>query len=90
MMGHLSPNHLNNDLQKVRILNVSGFGMVGFQIPTVIQKAQKLGLSKKTHPPGPLSRPVTRTRPSSWLPQWSERHLGITVRLSLWLRCNTT
>ena len=50
MMGHLSPNHLNNDLQKVRILNVSGFGMVGFQIPTVIQKAQKLGLSKKNPP----------------------------------------
>ena len=42
MMGHLSPNHLNNDL-----FGMVGFGMVGFQIPTVIQKAQSWACQKK-------------------------------------------
>ena len=31
-------NHLESDLQEVRISNVSGLQMVGFQISTVFQK----------------------------------------------------
>ena len=35
---YLKPDHLKSDLQKVRISNVSGFQMVGFQIPTVLNQ----------------------------------------------------
>ena len=35
MVAKSKTDHLNSDLEKVRISNVSKFQMVGFQIPTV-------------------------------------------------------
>ena len=43
-MLHLKTGPLKSDLQKVRISNVFGFQMVGFQIPTVFRDIEGEGV----------------------------------------------
>ena len=59
-------DHLNSDFQKVWISNVSGFWMVGFQIPTV------LGFKSQINT---LEASCSETILSSWTSAWS---LGVT------------